>query len=83
MPEIFEFYGDGTELPEIHPDSETNKEILIETLCARLDTARTALAQALEMNVVTPAAVAMKKNVRFALDATHPKTLHERHPNCG
>lgn len=32
---ISEFYGDGTALPVIHPDAETNYEIRIADLCAR------------------------------------------------
>lgn len=80
---ISEFYGAGTDLPAIHPDPVTNKDILIGELCAKLDVARMALARVLDMHVVTPAAVAMKHNVRWALDETHPKSLHERHQNCG
>lgn len=81
--EMSEFYGNGEDLPLIHPDGETNKEILIGELCSKLDVARLALGRALEMSVVTPAAVAMKNQVRWALDETHPKTLAEQHPNHG
>ncbi len=83
MQTISEFYGNGETLPAWHSDADTNKEILIGELCAKLDTARLALGRVLEMNVVTPAAVAMKNHVRWALDETHPKTLQEQHPNCG
>ena len=80
---IGEFYLNGEALPAIHPDKQINNEILIGELCAKLDTARQALGQALGMNVVTPAAVAMKNNLRWALDETHPKTLYEQHNNHG
>jgi hypothetical protein len=78
-----ESWGDGTELPNLHPDLEINQNILISELCAKLDTARQALNRALEMNVVTPAALAMKSHIRWALAETHPKTINEQHPNCG
>ena len=83
MQTISELYGCGETLPVLHPDATTNRDILIVDLCTKLDTARRILAQAMEMNVVTPAAVAMKKNIRWALDETHPKTFHEEHPNHG
>lgn len=83
MEPLSEFYGNGTTLPVIHPDSAINQGILIGELCAKLDTARIALAKALEMNVITPAAVPMKHHVRWALDETHPNTLHEQHRHCG
>lgn len=83
MNAIAEFYGSGEHLPVMHPDAEINKDVLIAELCAKVDTARQALGMALEMNVVTPAAQAMKSHIRWAMDETHPKTLHERHPNCG
>ena len=78
-----EFYKDGTQLPTLHPDAEINNEILIGDLCVKLDIARQALGRALEMNVVTPSAVAMKNHIRWALDETHPTTLNEPHNNCG
>lgn len=78
-----EFYGTGTALPEMHPDPIINRDILIETLCAKLDAARIGLGRALEMNVVTPAAASMKAAVRYALSETHPNTVGEIHPNCG
>lgn len=78
-----EFFGDGSNLPEIHPDTNINSGIIIGELCAKLDIARQALARALEMNVVTPAAVAMKRQVRWALGETSPQTIGEQHTNCG
>lgn len=81
--QIGEFYGDGTGLPAIHPDKTTNSEILIGALCASLDTALQVLGKVSGMQVVTPALVALRHDVLWALDATHPKTLHEQHPNHG
>ena len=78
-----EFYNNGESLPVMHPDPEVNSAVLIAALCAKLDTARRGLAQALQMNVITPAAVSMKSSVRWALDETHPGTIGESHPNCG
>lgn len=78
-----EFYGDGTALPEMHPDPITNRDVLIAALCAKLDTARAALGRAMDMNVITPAAVSMKSAVRHALDETHPATIGEQHCNHG
>mgnify|MGYP001384057934 CR=1 FL=1 len=81
MEPISDVYGSGENLPLMHPDRTIDSYILIEELCIKLDTARRGLEHALSMNVVTPAAVAMKKNIRWALDETHPKTFHEEHPN--
>ncbi len=78
-----DFYGNGGTLPRLHPDDAVNNEILIGALCANLDTARQALSCAMEMNVVTPAAVAMKRQVRWALDETHPRLLSEQHNDIG
>jgi len=80
---ISEFYGNGKNLPTQHPDPEINNEVLIADLCGKLDTARMALGRVLEINVITPAAVAIKNHARHALDETHPRTLHEIHNNCG
>lgn len=71
------------QFPELHPDPVINNEILIEILRANLDIARCALSVALAMNVVTPAAIAMKQNVRWALDETHPSRIGEQHNNHG
>ena len=60
------FYGTGEGLPEMHPDPSINHELLMQALCTKLDTARQAMARALEMNVVTPAAIAMKDHLRWA-----------------
>lgn len=62
-------------LPVLHPDKEINSELLIEALCNKLNTARQGCLHALEMNVVTPAAVAMKNNVRYALKESAPESL--------
>ncbi len=78
-----DIYGDGTNLPRMHPEAAINNELVIADLCAKLDTARAALNRALEMNVVTPAAVSMKNHIRWALSETHPNTLNEVHHNCG
>lgn len=72
-----EFYGDGAGLPELHPDQLINQQVLVGDLCAKLDVARRALAGALEMNVVTPAAISMKRNLRWALNETAPTTLSD------
>jgi len=72
-----------TELPQLHPDPLINAQVLVEALCARLNTTRIGLEQALSMNVVTPAALAMKNNVRYALAESDPGTLDEQHANCG
>ncbi len=72
-----------TELPVLHPDPLINAQVLVESLCARLNAARIGLEHALSMNVVTPVAVAMKKNVRYALSDSDPSTLNEQHCNCG
>jgi hypothetical protein len=77
------FYRDGSGLPQLHPDSTINSQILIADLCAKLDVARVGLAAVLEMNVVTPAAVAMKSKVRWAMAETEPSTIGEEHHNCG
>jgi len=77
------FYGNGDLLPRIHPDASINNEILLGEVCAKLDTARKVLERVLEMNVVSPAAVSMKNNVRWALNETHPRTLTEKHNNHG
>lgn len=68
-------YGDGTGLPQIHPDPQINKELLILALCARLDAVRQALTKTVQMNVVTPAAIAMKAVLIQALQDTHPGSL--------
>ncbi|MRR56552.1 MAG: hypothetical protein EG822_19020 [Deltaproteobacteria bacterium] len=81
--QISEFYGNGTELPELHPDPETNRELQIEYLCAQLDVARLTLGKISGMQVVTPRLVQLRHDVLWALDATHPKVMHEQHPNCG
>lgn len=78
-----EFYNSGADLPVIHPDQNINKDILIEVLCTKLDIARTALGCAAGMNVVTPAAQSMKRQVIWALDETHPARLTETHNNHG
>ena len=78
-----EFYGNGTNLPQIHPDVEISKEILIETLCAKLDTARKVLAKVSAMQVVTPALVQLKHDAVWALSETDPRTIDEQHPNHG
>ena len=78
-----QFYGDGSNLPEMHPDPIISKDILISALCAKLDSARVGLAAALQMNVVTPAALSMKNTVRWAMSETDPQTIGEAHANCG
>lgn len=78
-----EFYGNGDQLPAIHPDSETNKEILIAALCAHLDTARKVLGKVSAMQVVTPELVRLKHDAIWALSETDPRTLSEQHPNHG
>jgi hypothetical protein len=78
-----DFYGNGENLPTLHPDVETNKNILIGELCTKLDTARQALARAMGLNVVSSAGLATKGHIRWALNETHPGTLVEQHPNCG
>lgn len=78
-----EFYGNGSELPKIHPDPLINANLLIEELCDKLDAARLALGHANQMIVITPAAVAMKNKIAWALLETDPKTIGEQHPNCG
>ncbi len=78
-----EFYGNGEDLPMIHPDPETNKEILIADLCAKLDTARRVLAKVSAMQVVTPVLVRLKHDAVWALSETDPRTLNEQHPNHG
>lgn len=78
-----EFYGDGSGLPEMHPDPIINRDVIIAALCAKLDTARIALGRALDMNVVTPAATSMKEAMRHAIKETHPDSIGELHPNHG
>ena len=77
-----DFYS-NCQLPELHPDPVINNEMLIDILRANLDTARRGLSFALAMNVVTPAAITMKQNVRWALDETHPHRIGEQHNNHG
>jgi len=76
-------YGDGAWLPVLNPDPMINSQIIIADLCAKLDAARIGLSAALEMNVVTPAALSMKNKVRWAMSETEPTTIGEVHPNCG
>lgn len=84
MQTVSEFYGDGSDLPEIHPNREINYSILVGELCAKLDTCRKVMAQVVnEVDLVTPNGLRVKDNVRWALNESHPKTLHENHPNCG
>ena len=78
-----EFYGDGTALPELHPDRETNLEILVTELSARLDTARTALGKVLDLQVITANGTRVKDAARYALKETDPRNLGDMHPNCG
>jgi hypothetical protein len=80
---VSDHYLDGTSLPRLHPDDAINSSELIAALCAKLDTARDTLTKVLDMNVVSPAGLAMKRDVRWALTETHPNTLHEEHANCG
>ena len=78
-----ESYGDGSKLPEIHPDPTMNKDILIGELCARLGTARDVLKLVLEPGTVSDTYQIYMDNVHWALEETHPKTLLERHNNIG
>jgi hypothetical protein len=78
-----DYYGDGSGIPQLHPDPAINSAELITALCTKLDTAREALTRVLDMNVVTPAAQSMKQHVRWALNETHPTALSEQHRNCG
>lgn len=70
-----ELYGNGTNLPEIHPDPTTNRDVLIQALCAKLDTARQALGRALELDLASPKGQACKAHIRWALDETSPQTI--------
>lgn len=76
-------YFNGEYLPQLHPDAAMNKDILIGALCTKLDAARIALERVLDMNVVTPAGLAMKANARWALKETDPASLAEAHNNHG
>lgn len=78
-----EFYGNGEDLPTLHPDAETNKEILIAALSSHLDTARKVLGKVSAMQVVTPELVRLKHDAIWALSETAPGTLTEQHPNHG
>lgn len=73
-----DFYGNGSELPTLHPDPLTNAEILIQSLCARLDTARQALADAAAMQVVQPALQKIKANAAWAMSETAPSRVEPR-----
>lgn len=68
-----ERYGNGENLPELHPDPLTNANLLIELLCAHLDHTRVALTRVLDMNVVTSAGSSMKDAVRCTLGETSPE----------
>ncbi len=78
-----EFYGNGDSLPEMHPDSETDREIIIAALSARLDIARTILGKVSAMQVVTPELVQLKREAVWALSETDPRTLCDTHHNNG
>lgn len=83
MSEATEFYGTGEHLPVLHPDETINLELQVQALCAQLDTARVAIGGALEMNVITPALLKVKDNLRWALEATAPKNFNAPHNNHG
>jgi hypothetical protein len=67
----------------MHPDSETNKEILIGELCAKLDIARQVLGKLSALQAVTPHLVQLKHDALWALSETDPNTIGEQHPNHG
>ncbi|MUV13531.1 hypothetical protein [Noviluteimonas gilva] len=73
-----DFYGDGSSLPKLHDDPLTNAEILIGALCARLDVARQALADAAAMQVVQPPLVRVKQNAAWAVSETDPARVLPR-----
>lgn len=75
---IGDFYGNGSALCAMHPDASTNAEIIIAALCARLDTARQALAEAAAMQVVNPALQRVKANAAWAMDETQPSRFAPR-----
>lgn len=78
-----DFYNDGSELPQIHPDASINKDILIGELCAKLDTARKVINECTYLQLIEPANQRIKGLCNWALDETHPRTLSEKHPNVG
>lgn len=75
-----DFYGDGSRMHslQIHPDPMTNAGIIIGALCARLDTARRALAAAAAMQVVQPALSRIKDNAAWAMHETDPRRVMPR-----
>lgn len=72
------YYGDGSGIPMLHPDPATNTEIVIQSLCARLDVARQALAGAAAMQVVQPALSKIKSNAAWAMSETNPGRVFPR-----
>jgi hypothetical protein len=68
-----DFYDNGAALPILHDDPVLNREIQIQALCSRLDTARRALAAAAAMQVVEPKLRAIKDNAAWAMNETDPR----------
>jgi len=73
-----DFYGSGTDLPQLHDDPLTSREIQVQALCARLDTARQALAACAAMQVVTPVLRQIKDNAAWAMNETNPSRVLPR-----
>lgn len=72
---ISDFYGDGTNLPVLHPDPIINRDVIISDLCAKLDTARKVLSQVDHLQLIEPRNQEIRANARWALDETHPRTF--------
>lgn len=78
-----EFYGDGTALPEMHPDPIINRDVIIAALCANLDQARVVLGRVVEMDFITDKGLSLKAAARHAIKETSPAGIGEQHPNVG
>lgn len=70
-----DFYGNGTDLPTMHPDHVIDLELKVQFLCGALDTARRALAPAAAMQVVTPGLDEIKHNAAWAMRETQPEAV--------
>lgn len=73
-----EKYGDGSNLPVLHANPETNRNLQLGVLCANLDAARSVLEMAMLINGTSTEILQLKVAAMKAIDSTHPRNLPSR-----
>lgn len=76
-------YGDGTKLPKLHEDREIDLGEKLADVFLKLDLARAALLQGIDLNLISEPGQAFKRQARWVMEMTAPGTVGESHPNCG